>query len=53
VSAGTWEELTCGSQPRQQEIAVCRTRAVDVRGPSALELDSAFDTRSLYDEHTW
>ena len=28
-----WEELTCGSQPREQEIAVCRTRAVVIRGP--------------------
>ncbi len=48
-----WEELTCGSQPREQEIAVYRTRAVDFRGPSARGFDSAFNTRSLYDEHTW
>jgi len=29
------------------EIAVCRTRAVDIRGPSARGFDFAFDTSVL------
>jgi hypothetical protein len=41
-------------QEREQEIAVCRTRAPPSSWPpSVLELDSAFNTRSLYDEHIW